>query len=65
MAPRDAGRRPLLRQTDPRLATYGVGAILAGILAAIWGDAPALRLLVSLTLIVIGFGLIRQAFRIE
>ena len=65
MAPRDAGRRPLLRQADPRPAVYGVGAILAGILVAIWGDARALRLLVSLTLIVIGFGLIRQAFRIE
>jgi len=65
MAPRDAGRRPLLRQADPRLAVYDAGAILAGILVAIWGDARALRLLVSLTLIVIGFGLIRQAFRIE
>jgi hypothetical protein len=42
-----------------------VGAILAGILVAICGDASALRLLVSLALIVIGFGLIRQAFRIE
>jgi hypothetical protein len=54
-----------MKHADPRLAVYGAAAILAGILVAIWVDAPAMRLLGSLTLIVTGFGLIRQALRIE
>lgn len=54
-----------MKRADPRLAVYGAVAILAGILVAIWVDGPAMRLLGILTLIVIGLGLIRQAFRFE
>jgi hypothetical protein len=64
MAPRDAGRAPV-NSVDPRLAMYGLAAILAGIGLGYWVEAPALRLLGSLTLLVIGFGLVRQAFRLE
>jgi hypothetical protein len=54
-----------VKRADPRLAVYGVAAILAGILVALFVDQPALRFVGSVTAIVIGFGLIRQAFRIE
>jgi hypothetical protein len=65
MAPGDAPWRSPVNRADPRLATYGAAAILIGILIALLVDAPALRFLGSVTAIVIGFGLIRQAFRIE
>lgn len=65
MAPCDAKRRSPVNRANPRLATYGAAAILAGILVALLIGAPAPRLLGSLTLIVIGFSLIRQAFRLE
>ena len=54
-----------MNRPDPRLAAYGAAAILIGILIALLVDAPALRFLASLTAIVTGFGLIRQAFRLE
>lgn len=54
-----------MKRADPRLAAYGAGAILLGILVALLVEAPAPRFLASVTAIVIGFGLIRQAFRIE
>lgn len=65
MAPGNAARRPPVNRADPRLAAYGAATILAGILIALLVDAPAPRFLVSVTAIVIGLGLIRQAFRIE
>jgi hypothetical protein len=65
MAPGDAERQPPVNRPDPRLAAYGAAAILIGILIALLVDAPALRFLASLTAIVTGFGLIRQAFRLE
>lgn len=65
MAPRDASRRPAVRRANPRLAIYGAAAILVGISIALLVDAPALRILASLTAIAIGFGLVRQALRIE
>jgi hypothetical protein len=66
MAPRDAlRRRSAVKRADPSLVAYGLAAILAGIAVGYWVEAPALRLLGSLTLIVIGFGLVRQAFRLE
>lgn len=64
MAPRGPARSAV-RRADPRLAAYGAAAILIGILIALLIDAPALRFLASVTAIVIGFGLIRQAFRLE
>lgn len=54
-----------MKRADPSLVAYGAAAILAGIAVGYWVEAPALRLLGSLTLIVIGFGLVRQAFRLE
>ena len=54
-----------MKRANPRLATYGAAAIMVGILIALLVDAPALRLLASLTAIAIGFGLVRQALRIE
>jgi hypothetical protein len=54
-----------MRRADPRLAAYGAAAILAGILIALLVETPTLRFVASVTAIVIGFGLIRQAFRIE
>jgi hypothetical protein len=54
-----------MRRANPRLAAYGAAAILVGILIALLVDAPTLRILASLTAIAIGFGLIRQAFRLE
>ena len=54
-----------MKRADPRLAAYGAAAIIAGIGIALLIDAPALRLLISVTAIAIGFGLIRQAFRME
>jgi len=65
MAPRDAERRSSVKRADPRLAAYGAAAILAGILVVFWVETPALRLLGGLTLIALGFGLVRQALRIE
>jgi len=66
MAPGDARRRrPLVNRVDPRLAAYGVTAILAGILIALLVDQPALRFVGSVTAVAIGFSLIRQALRIE
>ena len=65
MAPCDAARRSPVNRADPRLAAYGAAAILIGILIALLIDAPAPRFLGSVTAIVIGFGLIRQAFRLE
>jgi len=65
MAPRNAGRRPPVNRADPRLAAYGVAAILMGILIALLVDAPAPRFLAGVTAIVIGLGLVRQAFRLE
>jgi hypothetical protein len=54
-----------VKSVDPRLAAYGLASILAGIAVGYWVEAPALRLLGSLTLLVIGFGLVRQAARLE
>ena len=54
-----------MNRADPRLAAYGAAAILIGILIALLVGAPAPRFLGSVTAIVIGFGLIRQAFRLE
>ena len=54
-----------MRRANPRLANYGAAAILVGISIALLVDAPALRILASLTAIAIGFGLVRQALRIE
>jgi hypothetical protein len=54
-----------MKRANPRLAAYGGATILAGLLVALWVDPAALRLLGSLTLIAIGFGLVRQAFRLE
>ena len=65
MAPRDAGRGPAVRPANPQLAIYGAVAILAGIVVAWLVEIPALRLVAALTLIAIGFSLIRQAFRFE
>jgi len=50
---------------DPRLGACGAGAILVGMLVVFWVETPVLRLLGGLTLIAVGFGLVRQAFRIE
>ena len=66
MAPRDAlARRSAVKRGDPSLVAYGAAAILAGIAVGYWVEAPVLRLLCSLTLIVICLGLVRQAFRLE
>ena len=54
-----------MKRADPWLAVYGIAAIVAGVVAALLIDAPAPRLLVSVTAIATGFGLIRQAFRLE
>jgi len=54
-----------MNRANPRLAAYGAAAILIGILIALVVDAPAVRFLASITAIVVGMGLIRQAFRIE
>lgn len=54
-----------MKPANPPLAIYGVAAIAAGILIAWLVEIPALRLLAGLTLIAIGFSLIRQAFRFE
>ena len=54
-----------MNRADPRLAAYGATAILIGILIALLVAAPALRFLASVTAIVIGLGLIRQAFRLD
>lgn len=51
--------------TNPRFVIYGAAAIMAGILIAVLIEAPAPRLLASLTLIAVGFGLVRQAFKLE
>ena len=65
MAQSNARRRPAVKRAETRLASYGAAAILVGILIALLVTAPALRFLGSVTAIVIGFGLIRQAFRLE
>jgi len=54
-----------MSRINPRLATWGVAMIALGIVAAFLIGPPALRLLGSITPIAIGFGLLRQAFRIE
>lgn len=54
-----------MKPARPELAVYGAVAIVAGVLIAWLVEIPALRLLASLTLIAIGFSLIRQAFRFE
>ena len=54
-----------MKRTDPRLAVYGATMIVGGVIAALLIDAPALRFLVSVSAIAAGFGLIRQAFRLE
>jgi len=54
-----------MRPANPRLAMSGASFILLGIVVAWLVEAPALRILCSATPIVIGFGLIRQAYRIE
>lgn len=54
-----------MNRADPRLAAYGAAAILAGILVLFWVETPPLRLLGGLTLIALGFGLVRHALRIE
>jgi hypothetical protein len=50
---------------NPRLATWGAATIGLGILIPFLVDAPALRLVGSVTAIAIGFSLLRQAFRLE
>jgi hypothetical protein len=54
-----------MTQANIRIAAYGATAIIVGILIALLVDPPALRFGGSVTAIVIGFGLLRQAFRIE
>ena len=54
-----------MARVNPRLAAWGVAMIALGILLAFLIDPPALRLLGSITPIAIGFGLLRQAFRLE
>jgi hypothetical protein len=64
MAPRDAGR-PSVTNADPRLVTYGVAAIVGGFLIAWLVDQPLVRFAGSVTAIVVGIGLLRQAIRVE
>jgi len=54
-----------MNRVNSRLATWGVAMVALGIVAAFLIDPPAWRLLGSITPIAIGFGLLRQAFRIE
>lgn len=65
MAPVDARRRSPVKRADPRLAAYGVTAIAAGIAIGLLVDQPLIRFAASLTAIVIGLSLLRQAFRVE
>jgi hypothetical protein len=54
-----------MKPANPRLAATGASLVLAGILIALLVGPGALRILASLTCLAIGFGLIRQAFRLE
>ena len=54
-----------MKRVNPRLAAWGVAIVGLGILIPFLVDPPALRLVGSITLIAIGFSLLRQAFRIE
>jgi hypothetical protein len=54
-----------MKPAKPRLAASGAALIAAGILIALLVGPSALRILASLTCLAIGFGLIRQAFRLE
>jgi len=54
-----------MSRINVRLATWGVAMIGLGIVLAFVVDPPALRLLGSITPIAIGFGLLRQALRLE
>jgi len=54
-----------MTRVNPRLATWGVAMIGLGLFIPFLVGSPALRLVGSITPIAIGFGLLRQAFRVE
>ena len=54
-----------MKNVNPALLAAGLTCMLIAVLLGLWVENSALRYAVSLTGLVLAFGLIRRAFRVE